>query len=181
MPSLSGGNPIGTASFRQNSIIRLFNELELFINIQGWTSADGYFTNCTNLEEIVFPCPTSNKTLPRSMFSGCSKLKKIIIKEGVTRINGWFFFECTSLVYIELPSTLSVFGAATGNTYTTFQNVPSGCSVILKATTPPTATNNVFNRFYGKFYVPDKSIEAYKAATGWSSIASRIFPLSEYE
>ena len=29
-------------------------------------------------------------------------------------------------------------------------------------------------------YVPDSAVEAYKAATGWVSYASRIKPLSEY-
>ena len=82
--------------------------------------------------------------------------------------------------YVELPSTLTKFDIYSGSTYNTFYNVPSGCAVILKANTPPAATNSVFNSFYGKFYVPDDSVSAYKVATGWSSIAARILPLSEY-
>jgi hypothetical protein len=29
-------------------------------------------------------------------------------------------------------------------------------------------------------YVPDSSVDAYKAAENWSTYASRIYPLSEY-
>ena len=32
----------------------------------------------------------------------------------------------------------------------------------------------------GKIYVPDNSVDAYKAATNWSQYADRIKPLSEY-
>ena len=85
---------------------------------------------------------------------------------------------CTALLYIELPSTLTTFGAFSGSTYQHFNQV-SG-SIILKAVTPPSAVNGVFTNFSGKFYVPDDSVAAYKASTGWSSIAARIFPISEY-
>ena len=105
----------------------------------------------------------------------------VIFMENITNINGETFYNCTSIKYIELPSTLTTLSAFSGSTYQHFYNVPSGCSVICKAITPPSAVNNVFNRFYGNFYVPDDSVEAYKAASGWSSIAARIFPISEYE
>ena len=32
----------------------------------------------------------------------------------------------------------------------------------------------------GKVYVPDDSLEAYKAASGWSYYEERIHPMSEY-
>ena len=30
-----------------------------------------------------------------------------------------------------------------------------------------------------RFYVPDQSVETYKAASGWSQYADRIYPLSQ--
>ena len=141
---------------------------------------DNPFQNCTNLLYCIFPC-TKNKVIGRYVFGGCTKLKEVIFMEGITQINGEAFYNCTSMEYIEIPSTLTTFYLFSGSTYNTFYNVPKGCSVICKAITPPSAVNNVFNRFYGNFYVPDESVEAYKAATGWSSIAARIFPLSEYD
>ncbi len=45
------------------------------------------------------------------------------------------------------------------------QSLINGLADQLRGNTPPTATNNVFNRFYGNFYVPDYSVKAYKAST----------------
>ena len=101
--------------------------------------------------------------------------------EGVNSIGGHFFLDCTSMQYIELPSTLATLRVFSGSSYRHFYNVPASCAVILKATTPPTAVTDVFTRFSGNVYVPDDSVEAYKAASGWSIIAARIFPISEYE
>ena len=100
--------------------------------------------------------------------------------EGITQLNGEAFYNCTSLSYVEFPSTFRTFYLFSGSTYRHFYNVPASCAVILKAKTPPTAVNDVFNRFSGNVYVPDDSVDSYKAATGWSSIAARILPMSEY-
>lgn len=162
----------------------MFNELQFFNNINKWPEISGgssYFQNMTSLLEITFPC-TLDKRLDRAMLQGCTALKRVIIMEGTTSIGGQFFYNCTSLQYIELPSTLTTFRGFSGSTYNTFYKVPAGCSVIVKPTTPPSApSNNVFNQSNCIFYVPNNSVDAYKATTGWSSIAARIFPLSEYE
>lgn len=59
--------------------------------------------------------------------------------------------------------------------------------VILRTITPPTLTSvdNTYDLVIGssnyKIYVPDASVNAYKAANGWSTIADRILPLSLIE
>ena len=50
---------------------------------------------------------------------------------------------------------------------------------------PPTITTTTFganNKWLtdGKIYVPDESVDVYKAATNWKAHASKIYPLSEY-
>lgn len=54
--------------------------------------------------------------------------------------------------------------------------------VIVRATTPPSLGGNVFANTASTLvvYVPDASVEAYKTATYWSSYASRIKGISEY-
>jgi hypothetical protein len=43
------------------------------------------------------------------------------------------------------------------------------------ATTPPTYGTSSFNNTYvTKIYVPSESVETYKAASGWSTHASKI-------
>ena len=55
--------------------------------------------------------------------------------------------------------------------------------LVMKAVTPPTIQNNTFMGLSNTaaFYVPDESVEAYKAATNWSAYASRISPISQLE
>lgn len=48
----------------------------------------------------------------------------------------------------------------------------------IHATTPPTSEPNNFNGSY-PIYVPDASLNAYKTATNWVSLADRIFPISD--
>jgi hypothetical protein len=54
-------------------------------------------------------------------------------------------------------------------------------TIICYAIEPPTISSNTFPNVSFDIYVPDEAVEAYKAATNWSSMALRIKPLSEYE
>ncbi|MFZ2756302.1 MAG: hypothetical protein WAY93_05495, partial [Atopobiaceae bacterium] len=61
----------------------------------------------------------------------------------------------------------------------------NGCTslqyVVCNATTPPTITSNTFTSSNNcKIYVPDDSVASYKAATNWSTYASRIFSLTQF-
>lgn len=49
--------------------------------------------------------------------------------------------------------------------------------IVMTATTPPTLSNATC--YANKVYVPDASVAAYKAATNWSTSASKIFPISD--
>lgn len=51
-------------------------------------------------------------------------------------------------------------------------------ALICNATTPPTLAST-FGSGVQAIYVPDASVDAYKAATNWSSSASKIFPISQ--
>ena len=52
--------------------------------------------------------------------------------------------------------------------------------IICNALTPPTLDYSAFGGGVScTIYVPDASLSAYKVATNWSNIASRIKPISE--
>jgi hypothetical protein len=89
-----------------------------------------------------------------SSFEGCKSLKKCVLPSTLQSIGGVAFYQCTALE-----------------------------SVILHSVTPPTLAGNAFaqasNTF--KIYVPDGSVDDYKAANNWKNFASRIYPLSEYQ
>ena len=108
---------------------------------------------------------------------------------------GTYAFTQNKLVTVELPSIVSL-GNYTFNTSDTLRSCRLGpnvtsigtmnwryCSVleelIVEAVTPPTLSSNAFAKSTVKIYVPDGSVDAYKAATNWASLADKIYPLSE--
>lgn len=56
--------------------------------------------------------------------------------------------------------------------------------LIFRNETPPdcsVGTSSIFRHFNGKIYVPDDKIDIYKAADGFSTVASKIYGISELQ
>ena len=104
-----------------------------------------YFYECNTLQSVTIP--NSATTLPNSAFYNCRAVQSVTIPSSVTSIGSNVFYYCYSLY-----------------------------SVTLLSTTPPTLANaNAFNTDYQKkIYVPAESVEAYKADSSWSTLASII-------
>lgn len=110
-------------------------------------------------------------------FSGLP-LENVVIEEGVTTIGGQAFRYNPNLKTVDLPSTVTsianyAFQIPTGTTTTAFE------TLTVRATTPPTiySSSIVINNPGGLVWtikVPAASVDAYKAASGWSSFSSRI-------
>lgn len=97
-----------------------------------------------------------------------------------TSVRAYCFGRCTSITSISLPSSITTINAGA------FYYCSGMTTLVVKATTPPTLSNT--NALTGtnanlKIYVPysaDHSIlNAYKAATNWSSYASKMYELDE--
>lgn len=93
----------------------------------------------------------------------------------VATIGDTAFANCTSLEKVELEAITSIENLG-------FYNCPKLLTFICKAVEPPTIASNTFGATSSsmKIYVPDESVDAYKAKENWSALASRIKPLSEY-
>lgn len=138
--------------------------------------SSGVFLNCTNLQiEIDLPNLSTLDKYGESCFSNSGITK--VLNLGATSIyQNNMFYNCKNLTYVNLPSTTTTIG----------YNVFNGCSnletLIVNATTPPTLG---YATFLGcekmTIYVPDDSVDAYKAATGWVGYASRIKGISELQ
>lgn len=113
--------------------------------------------------------------LSGEVFYGRQNLQSVEIPDNISQLTGYCFYNCKGLTSLTLPSSITYIG-----TYNF-----SGCSnllyIVIEATTPPNLINiNAFNSTNNcPIYVPDASVAAYKAANKWSSLASRIFPISD--
>lgn len=115
-------------------------------------------------------------------FSGMS-LTSVTVDEGITTIQGQAFRYNPILKRVDLPSTLTsianyAFQIPTGSTATQWD------TLIVRATTPPTIYSSSIqhNNPSGvpfRIYVPDASVNDYKAATNWSDYSTNIKPISQ--
>lgn len=153
------------------------------------------FDGCSNLEIDLSNLSENITTLSVACFRNCSKMigiinlpnlesvgsfsfgytgiTKVTSLGQVTNIPDDTFQGCSELRYVELPNTITNIGAHS------FQ----GCSKLkvikIYADVPPTTTNNPL-QYINKIYVPDDSVEAYRSASGWTTLADKIHPMSEY-
>ena len=120
-------------------------------------------------------------SIGNSAFYGCSGLSFIEIPNSVTSISSWAFYCCTGLTAIEIPSSVTSIGEVAF----------WGCSNLMEitnhATLPQTIDNYVFegNEWFHsvdkttcKLFVPEKSIDLYRAANGWMAFEN-ILPFGE--
>lgn len=161
--------------FRQNSLIKMFDEFVLFTGVSNLPN------ECFRESSIVnITLPPSIKSITgayKFQFMKCRNLNRLEVSEGTTSIQSMqWIWEADKLRLLILPSTISDLRsdalATHGRANTT--------TVICKAVTPPTKTNTSYYNNVAAVYVPDESVDAYKAATGWSQLATKIKPLSEY-
>lgn len=152
------------------------------------TLGNGCFSNITTLTSVTL---SNNLTaIPEDCFEYCRNLSSITIPQSVTSIGKEAFQVCTSLQSLDLPGVVSIdveafihSGITTlniGPSFTTvaressarkaFANMSSLTTFKIEATTPPTLTAKPFPNSSGlqHIYVPFGSVNAYKAATGWS-------------
>ena len=168
---------------------------------EGFTDCPNYFFSLFPLGKIVVPSTFSPGTGAQhgcqNMFEGCHA-EYIEIKEGVTTLPS-YFARTNDFTEVKLPNSVSTtaracfaycyslervdIGTGATNIGEFFTQGASLKTLIVRAPTPPTITANTFftARGYENFpiYVPDDSVDAYKAANVWSGYAERIHPLSE--
>ena len=125
---------------------------------------------CKSLTTVTLP---NNMTLiPYYIFGECTALTNITIPENVTEIKGYAFYECTSLTTLTIPAAVTTIG----NYALQIGSTDNKATITFKSTTPPTIPYlSVFaTSTLNKIYVPSASVEAYKTADKWTSLAAYI-------
>lgn len=120
-----------------------------------------------NFSELNFPKLTN---LDGSAFCR-SGVHKVINLGLITTIYPNTFATSKNLIFVRIPSTVTTIGVSA------FREEHSGMVMVIEAITPPSTPSAPT---VDAVYVPDESVNNYKAASGWSQIASKIHPLSEY-
>ena len=133
----------------------------------GVTSIGGViFADCSGLTSIMIP--DSVTKIGSGAFSGCSGLTSIMIPDSVTKIDSYLFKNCNSLTSIVIPDSVTLIDDSA------FLGCYKLTSITLKSATPPTLSSGAIPTTIEKIIVPKSTINAYKAATGWSAYASKI-------
>lgn len=151
-----------------STVYTSFNELQYFTGITAFNWAA--FRSATFTSVAL---PPSLTKIDEACFQQ-SAITSIVIPEGVTEIVASAFNYCSSLATVVVPSSVKKIG------HWSFRNLASGCNFRILATEPPVFVNNtdgICEPFPGSAYdiqVPAASVDAYKAADGWSAYASRI-------
>lgn len=130
------------------------------------------FYRCSSLTNINIPDSVTNIGL--EAFDGCSSLTSVTIPDSVTSIGDSAFSNCSGLTSIDIPDSVTSIGGSA------FYNCSGLTSVTVNAITPPTLVGSYvfYNTNNCPIYVPSESVETYKAASGWSTYASRIQAIS---
>lgn len=129
--------------------------------------SDRCFNGCRKLKTIN----TENiLSYGAEAFMACGQLSSITFAEGVTSLPSQLF-RGTALKNPVIPSTVTSIGDGV------FRILTSNTTATCLPTTPPTLANTNAFGSVTKIYVPAESVEAYKTASVWSGIASKINPI----
>ena len=167
---------------------------------------DGYFVYdddtkttllvCSSLAEGSITVPNTVTNIDADAFEYCEKITELTILGSITSIGNYAFYQ-SKITSITLPNTLTTIGEdAFGEcSLLTSFTIPSSVTSIgdyafeyctglteitVEAVTPPTITYSTFDEVDHTIplYVPDQSVNDYKAADYWSEFTN-ILPISQ--
>jgi hypothetical protein len=128
---------------------------------------NGAFSSCSNLSNLTIG--NNVTTIDDNAFESCSNLANVVIPDSVTTIGQNALSYCSNLKAITIGSGI------TNIKYGVLMSCNKLTNIVILATTPPALGSNAL---YGTnncpIFVPANSVDTYKAASGWSTYASRI-------
>ena len=118
------------------------------------------FSCCSALKTVTIP--NSVLTLGKSVVYNCVSLTSFVVPEKVTSIGDDTFHNCDNLRTVTFPAGLKEIG----------NKVIYSCEdlkeIKVLATTPPTATENSFDKYTATLKVPYSALPSYQNTEPWS-------------
>lgn len=163
-----------------------YNDTENVINMSYMFRDCPYLTTIPQLN-------TSSVKYMNNMFFSCTELTTIQLNTSNVTDISYTFYNCTSLKTIDITH-MNI--TSTNNSYNFVQNCYSLTKFIIRNMSAiPKIDSNAFKNCYhftgqfsanynpnslkdGRIYVPDDKVEELKTASGWSTYADIIVPLS---
>ena len=127
-------------------------------------ASDGYspFYRNTSLESVTI---TDKETeISENEFYGCTNLKNVTLGDGIEAIGSYAFSGCAALEDFTFGSSLDSIGEEA------FSDCTAMTRLVSRTAEPPRCGPQALddiNKWTCKLYVPDASIDAYKAADQW--------------
>ena len=169
---------VGEGQYFRNTNIRSVLNTGKLTKINGFIIGNavyGSFSQCDNLKKVIVSDCTEE--ILNGAFYACPNLTDVRLNEGLKIIHSSAFGGAYLLEKMVVPSTVETMGNLV------FVEAKAMKALIMKPVTPPSIgtkcfANTIVNNPY-PIYVPDESIDAYKAATNWASDAIRIKGISQ--
>lgn len=124
------------------------------------------FEDCRSLSQVTFAANSSLTSIGNWAFYNCHELQNLVIPEGVTEIGKAAFYGCAYLKDVTLPASIQAIG----------DNAFALCAKMEKlqvaAVVPPAIAAKTFEDVSREMpvYVPEASIDAYKADPYWGQL-----------
>lgn len=132
------------------------------------------FSNGGNL--YVNGQPLTDIVIDDSVTALNANMLNYIIADSITANNvatiGTYVFANSNCPYYEFGESLTEIGSSA------FSSQKQSFTFVCRAATPPTLASD-FGTTVTAIYVPDSSVDAYKAADVWSLREAKIYPLSQ--
>lgn len=126
------------------------------------------FYGCSSLKgELIIPNSVTN--LGERTFDGCKNITSIIIGDNVQNISEGSFFMCFNLTKVTIPGSVTSIGDCAFSYCTKLAKIFNYASI------PQTIFNNTFNsvdKSQCVLYVPEESIDLYRAADVWKEFTN---------
>lgn len=123
--------------------------------------AESAFSCCSALKTVTIP--NSVKTLGKGVVYNCVSLTSFTVPEQVTTIGDKTFHNCDNLRTVTFPAGLKSIGAEVIYSCEDLKEIK------MLATTPPTVTDNTFDKYNATLKVPLSALTTYQNTVPWSN------------